>query len=187
MGCVTDNGILFASALIDEPNEVFRLNCPASLSSWSPHLLLMYAMFLHKLFLKFLWQIFSFLLPQKNKQNYIVRLTAKCKIFRRGKWFNSSVLRDSRKGKIKTTLTFREDRKTQNKTVYLTHLNVKITASRRSIRLVLVYGLGEEPMMLVTNKSILGKKDAIGIVHDYMSRWRVEEYFRFKIQHFKFE
>lgn len=129
--------------------------------------------------------LFDFM--HQNKQNYIVRLTEKRKIFWKGKWFKSSVLRDSRKGKIKTTLTFREDGKTKNKTVYISHLNVKITASKRSIRLVLVYGLGEKPMMLVTNKIILGKKDAIGIVHNYMSRWRVEEYFRFKKQHFDFE
>ena len=71
-------------------------------------------------------------------------------------------------------------RKNTKKNVYVSHLNVKITASRRSIRLVLVYGLGEKPMMLATNKTILGKKNAVSIVRDYMSRWRIEEYFRFK-------
>lgn len=129
--------------------------------------------------------LFDFM--HQNKQQYIVRLTEKRKIFWKGKWFKSPVLRDSRKGKIKTTLTFRENGKTQKKTVYVSHLNVKITASRRSIRLVLVYGLGEQPMMLATNKPIHGKRDAIGIVRNYMSRWRIEEYFRFKKQHFGFE
>src|SRR5699024_10282633 len=129
--------------------------------------------------------LFAFM--HQHKQQYIVRLTEKRNIFWKGKWFKSSVLRDSRKGKIKTTLTFREDGKTQRKTVYVSHLNVKITASRRSIRLVLVYGLGEQPMMLATNKTVLGKKDAIDIVRHYMSRWRIEGYFRFKKQHFEFE
>lgn len=129
--------------------------------------------------------LFDFM--HQNKQQYIVRLTEKRKIFWKGKWYKSSILRDSRKGKIKTTLTFRENGKTQKKTVYVSHLNVKITASRRSIRLVLVYGLGEKPMMLATNKTILGKKNAVGIVRGYMSRWRIEEYFRFKKQHFGFE
>jgi len=41
--------------------------------------------------------------------------------------------------------------------------------------------------MLATNKTIRGKQDAIDIVRDYMSRWRIEEYFRFKKQHFGFE
>src|SRR5699024_7059499 len=122
-----------------------------------------------------------------NKQQYIIRLTEKRKIFWKGKWFKSRVLRDSRKGKIKTTLIFKENGQKIQRTVYVSHLNVKVTASRRPIRLVLIYGLGEQPMMLATNKSIWSKQDAVGIVHDYMSRWRIEEYFRFKKQHFGFE
>jgi len=42
-------------------------------------------------------------------------------------------------------------------------------------------------MMLATNKVIKGKEDVVNIVRTYMSRWRVEEYFRFKKQHFGFE
>ena len=53
--------------------------------------------------------------------------------------------------------------------------------------MVLVYGLGKTPMMLATNKVIQGKYDVISIVRTYMSRWRIEEYFRFKKQHFGFE
>ena len=55
------------------------------------------------------------------------------------------------------------------------------------VNLILVYGLGEKPMMLATNEAIQGKEDVIRIVRIYMSRWRVEEYFRFKKQHFGFE
>lgn len=123
----------------------------------------------------------------KRKQNFIVRLTEKRKLFWKGKWFKATTLRDSRKGKIKTTLTFREDGKTRKETVYISHLNIKITATKNLVNLVLVYGLGKTPMMLVTNKAIKGKDDAIHIVRTYMSRWRIEEYFRFKKQHFGFE
>jgi hypothetical protein len=129
--------------------------------------------------------LFKFM--HKNEQYYIVRLTEKRKIFWKGKWFKSTVLRDSRKGKIKATLTFKEDGKVKKKTVYVSHLNVQITASRKPIRLVLVYGLGEVPMMLATNRILENKEDVIRIIRDYMSRWRVEEYFRFKKQHFGFE
>jgi hypothetical protein len=97
------------------------------------------------------------------------------------------VHRDSRKGKIKTQLTFSEDGKVKKETVYISHLNIKITASKKPIKLVLVYGLRKTPMMLATNKPIHSKEDAIHIVRTYMSRWRVEEYFRFKKQHFGFE
>ena len=123
----------------------------------------------------------------KHKQNFVIRLTENRKLFWKGKWFKSTTLRDSRKGKIKTSLTFRINGQEKRETVYISHLNVKITASRNMVNLVLVYGLGEKPMMLATNEIIEGKDDVIRIVRLYMSRWRVEEYFRFKKQHFGFE
>lgn len=123
----------------------------------------------------------------RRKQDFIIRLTEKRNLYWKGKWFKSTVLRDSRKGKIKTTLTFREDGKEKRETVYISHLNIKITASKNPINLVLVYGLGDTPMMLATNKVIRGKEDVIQIVRTYMSRWRIEEYFRFKKQQYGFE
>ena len=42
-------------------------------------------------------------------------------------------------------------------------------------------------MMLATNRSIQSKDDAIRVVRMYFSRWRIEEYFRFKKHHFNFE
>lgn len=129
--------------------------------------------------------LFNFM--YKREQNFIIRLTEKRKIFWKGKWFKATTLRDSRKGKIKTNLIFRREGKEKKETVYISHLNVKITASKKPIYLILVYGLGETPMMLATNKIIQGKKDVINIVRTYMSRWRIEEYFRFKKQHFGFE
>lgn len=129
--------------------------------------------------------LFNFM--TKREQDFIIRLTEKRKLFWKGKWFKSTTLRDSRKGKIKTTLTFREDGKEKKETVYISHLNIKITASKNPITLVLVYGLGKTPMMLATNKAVHGREDVVRIVRTYMSRWRVEEYFRFKKQHFGFE
>ena len=129
--------------------------------------------------------LFNFM--HKREQDFIVRLTEKRKLFWKGKWFKATALRDSRKGKIKATLTFREDGKEKKEVVYISHLNIQITASKNPINLVLVYGLGKTPMMLATNKVIKGKEDVVNIVRTYMSRWRVEEYFRFKKQQFGFE
>jgi hypothetical protein len=42
-------------------------------------------------------------------------------------------------------------------------------------------------MMLATNKTILSKEDVVGILRLYLSRWRIEEYFRFKKQEYNFE
>jgi hypothetical protein len=70
---------------------------------------------------------------------------------------------------------------------YVSHLNVKVTASKKEMRLVLVYGLGEIPMMLLTNKKIESKKDVIKVVRLYLSRWRIEDYFGFKKEDFELE
>jgi len=119
----------------------------------------------------------------KNNQDFIVRLTSRRKLFHKGKWYKSTTLCDARKGKIKTTVLFAGEKKE----CFISHLNVQITASRNNICLVLVYGLGKKPMMLATNKPILSKEDVIKILRLYMSRWRIEEYFRFKKQAYDFE
>ena len=119
----------------------------------------------------------------RNNQEFIVRLTEKRNLFFKGKWYKSKVLRDSRKGKIKTNVLFQGEKRE----CYISHLNVQITASKKNVRLVIIYGLGDTPMMLATNKNITSKSDVIGILRLYMSRWRVEEYFRFKKQEFDFE
>ena len=60
------------------------------------------------------------------------------------------------------------------------HIDVQITASKKDIDLVLVYGLTEHPMMLATNKDIKSKEDVIAVAKQYFSRWKIEEYFRCK-------
>ena len=43
---------------------------------------------------------------------------------------------------------------------------------------VFIYGLGEEPMMLLTNKEITSAHDARAIVRLYLDRWKIEEVHR---------
>ena len=54
--------------------------------------------------------------------------------------------------------------------------------------MVFVYGLSEErPLILLTNREIHSKEDAMKVVRLYFYRWRVEEYFRSKKQEYEFE
>ena len=124
-----------------------------------------------------------FLKLDKLKQDYVIRLTAKRKLFFHGKWVPATQLRNQRKGKIKTPLMYRG----KHHDAYLSHVKVQITASRKDIYLVLVYGITEHPMMLATNKEIKSKEDVIKVAKTYFSRWRIEEYFRCKKQMFQFE
>lgn len=117
------------------------------------------------------------------EQDYVIRLTSKRKLLYHNKWTPATELRDRRKGKIKTSVFYRgKDHET-----YLSHVKVQITASRKDIYLVLVYGITEHPMMLATNKEIRSKEDVIRVARIYFSRWKIEEYFRCKKQVFQFE
>lgn len=125
--------------------------------------------------------LFKFMYNQN--QDFVVRLTERRKIFFKGKWYKATTLRDSRKGKIKTKVLFQGE----EKDCYISHINCQITASKKNMYLVLIYGLSETPMMLATNKIIKSKDDVVKILRLYMSRWRIEEYFRFKKQEYGFE
>lgn len=116
-------------------------------------------------------------------QDYIIRLKSNRKLLYHNKWTMATELRDRRKGKIKTSVFY----KGRNHDAYLSHVKVQITASRKDIYLVLVYGITEHPMMLATNKEIKSKDDVIRVARIYFSRWKIEEYFRCKKQMFRFE
>ena len=124
-----------------------------------------------------------FLKLDELEQDYVIRLTAKRKLLFHNKWVAATELRNRRKGKITTPVYY----KGKKREAYLSHVKVQITASRKDIYLVLVYGITEHPMMLATNKELKSRDDVIRIARLYFSRWRIEEYFRCKKQVFQFE
>lgn len=124
-----------------------------------------------------------FLKLDELKQDYVIRLTKRRKLLLRNKWVSATDLCNRRKGKIKSLFFY----KGKEHTAYLSHVKVQVTASRKNVNLVLVYGITESPMMLLTNKEIKSKDDVIKVAKLYFSRWRIEEYFRAKKQIFKFE
>ena len=116
-------------------------------------------------------------------QDFVIRLTQKRKMFFHGKWVPATRLCAQRKGKVKLNLFY----KGKEHEAYISHVKVQLTAAKREVYLVLVYGITEHPMMLVTNKVISSKEDVIKVARLYFSRWRIEEYFRAKKQIFDFE
>ena len=116
-------------------------------------------------------------------QDYVIRLTSKRKLLYHNKWVAAAELRNRRKGRVKLPLFY----KGRMHDAYLSHVKVQITASRKDIYLVLVYGITDHPMMLATNRDIRPKDDVIETAKLYFSRWKIEEYFRCKKQMFRFE
>lgn len=119
----------------------------------------------------------------RRHQDFIIRLKENRKIYKDHKWYKITTIRDSRKGKVKMKLLFQGE----EKECYVSVLKVQITAQKRWINLILVYGLGETPMMLASNISIKSKVDLIRNVRCYIDRWKIEEYFKFKKQEYNFE
>ena len=119
---------------------------------------------------------------EKN-QYFVVRLKENRKVYCNHKWYKITTIRESHKGKIKMNLLFQGEEKECAVSV----IKVQITAKKKWINLVLVYGLGETPMMLASNIPIKSKEDVIKIARCYLDRWRIEEYFKFKKQEYNFE
>ena len=119
---------------------------------------------------------------EKN-QYFIIRLKENRKVYSNHRWHKITAIRDLHKRKIKMNLLFQGEEKECSVSV----IKVQITAKKKWINLVLVYGLGETPMMLASNIPIKSKEDVIKIARCYLDRWRIEEYFKFKKQEYNFE
>lgn len=119
----------------------------------------------------------------KLEQDYVIRLKSNRNLLYHNKWTSATELCNRRKGRFKTNVCY----KGKDHDAYLSHVKVQITASRKNIYLVLIYGITEHPMMLATNKEIKSKEDVVKVARIYFSRWKIEEYFRCKKQMFQFE
>ena len=59
--------------------------------------------------------------------------------------------------------------------------------SNDELNLVLCYGFGKVPMMLITNLKSEDTRLPVAVTKVYLMRWRIEEFYRFKKQLFSFE
>ena len=118
-----------------------------------------------------------------KKQYFVIRLTEKRKIYRNHKWYKITTLREAYKGKIRINLMFQGE----EKECAVSMVKAQITAQKKWINIIFIYGLSNTPMMLASNIPIKSKEDLIKIARNYMNRWRIEEYFKFKKQEYNFE
>ena len=118
-----------------------------------------------------------------KNQYFVIILTEKRKIYRNHKWYKITTLRDAYKGKVKMNLMFQGE----EKECAVSIVKAQITAQKKWINIIFIYGLSDTPMMLASNIPIKSKEDVIKIARCYMNRWRIEEYFKFKKQEYNFE
>lgn len=119
-------------------------------------------------------KIFRMLNNQRTK--FVVRLTGKRNMLFKGKKKNVKEVANSRKGKYKMVL-FRNGKKDQTIYVSYTRANM-LDKDKEEFTLIFAYGLGQEPLMLITNISVKNGNEAIKIVRMYIDRWKIEEVHR---------
>lgn len=120
----------------------------------------------------------------KLELEFIIRLKTNRKFLFKGVAKNVLEQANSRKGKIIFTAKFQGEEK------YLTisYTRVQMTDGKHEeYTCIFVYGLGEEPMMLLTNKQIKDAHEARVIVRMYLNRWRIEEVHRAEKEIYKYE
>lgn len=118
-----------------------------------------------------------------KNQRFVIRLTEKRKIYCKHRWNKITTLRDGFKGKLKFNIMFQN----VEKECLISVIKAQITASKKWVNILFVYGLSDAPMMLASNIPIKHKDDASKIARLYFNRWRIEEYFKFKKQEYNFE
>ena len=85
-----------------------------------------------------------------KKQDFVIRLTEKRKVYKNHKWYKITTLRDAFKGKVKIKLKFQGE----EKECAVSAIRVQITAKKKWVNVLFVYGLSDTPMMLASNIDI---------------------------------
>ncbi len=118
------------------------------------------------------------------ESEFIVRLKNNRKFLFKGIAKNVLEQANSRKGKIIFTAKFQGE----EKQLTISYTRVQMTDGKHEeYTCIFVYGLGEEPMMLLTNKQIKDAHEARVIVRMYLDRWRIEEVHRAEKEIYDYE
>ena len=127
-------------------------------------------------------KIFNYM--SKNNHDFVIRLCDNRILLFKDKKRIVDEVSKTRKGKISYKALFDNE----EFELMLSYTKATLPYNKKEYTLVIVYGLSEDkPMKLLTNKKIKSKEDVIEIVRLYLSRWRIEEYFRGKKQEYDFE
>jgi len=115
---------------------------------------------------------------------FITRLKNNRNLIHKNRKIKVPDLANRRKGKINFTTKIQGD----EYKLKVSHIKVKLPVLKdQPLYMIVIYGYGEEPMKLLTNRSIKGKDDVLHILKGYIMRWRIEELFRVQKEEFNLE
>lgn len=119
-----------------------------------------------------------------QNDNFIIRLKKNRHLIYQNKKLSVRGLALRRKGKI----NFRSEIKGNVYDLKVSHITVEIPSLKgQKLTMVVVYGYGKDPMVLLTNKRAKKKDEVLSILKAYITRWRIEEMFRVQKQEFGLE
>ena len=119
-----------------------------------------------------------------QRDDFIIRLKKNRHLIYQNKKLSVRDLALRRKGKI----NFRSVIKGTEYDLKVSHITVQIPSLKgQKLTMVVVYGYGQEPMVLLTNKRVQKKNEVLSILKAYITRWRIEEMFRVQKQEFQLE
>jgi len=121
----------------------------------------------------------------KNREAFIIRACKNRHVRHKEKRLNIMDLALKYKGKYRMDFQDKAGKKISCKIAVIPVSLPKYP--KTPLNLVVVYGFGKEPMLLLTNLKSDDMRLANTITKVYLMRWRIEEYFRFKKQQYHFE
>jgi len=121
----------------------------------------------------------------ENKERFVIRAKMNRNVIYNGK--SENILKTVGRFKGKYRLDY-VDKEGKPGSVKISVIPIRLPEFKNvPLNLVAVYGLGDTPMMLITNMDADDKRICVTVCKVYILRWRIEEYFEFKKQSFGFE
>ena len=121
----------------------------------------------------------------KNKEKFIIRSKKNRDVIYKGERIN--ILTVAKKFKGRYILKFKK-KNGINADCKISIIPIKLPCrSDDDLNLVVCYGFGKEPLMLITNLKSNDDRLPVAVTKIYLMRWRIEEFYRFKKQQFGFE
>ena len=121
----------------------------------------------------------------ENKEQFVIRAKKNRNVKYKGKTENILEVANRFKGKYALKFKDKNGRKID---VKISIIPIELCKFQDvPLNLVVVYGFGETPMMLITNLDSDDKRICVTVCKVYLMRWRIEEYFKFKKQCFDYE
>lgn len=120
----------------------------------------------------------------ENEQNFIIRIRKNRLLKRKNKHEKIFNIAKRRKGKVVIPIKI----KGKETTFKVSHIEGNINNLKERVTIIFSYlGENDDPMVLITNLKITSKEELIKTSLHYISRWKIEELFRFKKVQFGLE